>query len=66
MNNKSIQKKKESLFGGEPSTGVYQLLAESGIALMHRGPRATQQAAPAKTYMQNKAETKTKPNEFPR
>lgn len=32
---------------------------------MHRGSRATQQAAPAKTYMQNKAETKTKPNEFP-
>lgn len=34
---------------------------------MHCGCRATQQAAPAKTYMQNKADTMTtKPNEFPR
>lgn len=66
MNNKSIQKKKSLSFEENSNAGGEQLLAKRGLALMHCGCWATQQAAPAKVYMQSEADTvTTKQNEFP-
>lgn len=67
MNNKSIQKKKESLFeGGETSAGGEQLLAKSRACTSALWlPGNTRGSASQDLYVVRGTMT-TKPNEFPR
>lgn len=66
MNNKSIQKKKRVSLWGRAERRRGTAVSKRGLALMHCGCWATQRAAPAKVYMQNKSNTMTtKQSQFP-